>query len=402
MTSERNALKAGMFMIVSVALIIGVIVAIKGVGRLTESSELRSASFTLADNIGGLRVGDDVRVGGLKVGVVKELNFEPSGGPSGSPRIVVWFTVPTRVPLKQDTRVRIESTVTGSSNLNIDELGTGPALASGQMLVGAPSQLNSLLATAGNVAPEVKGLISDVRTTTIPKVNDTVVAFKGTATHGTAFIKDLRSKLGPMQEKYNAVADAGAGALGAFRDVFGESKGDLKGTFANVNAATGSLKEKLPGILEKVDTGIAKAQVTLDGVNGSLKDIQAVAANTKDITATGRSVVVGNRGKLDSMIASLKTTGDNLKAASMEIRHSPWRLLYKPGAGEVQNLNLYDSARQFAEGASALSDAAAALRDAVKDPNADPQQVRQLMDKLDRSFDHFNGVESELWKQVRE
>jgi ABC-type transporter Mla subunit MlaD len=401
MTSERNALKAGIFMIVSVALIIAVVVTIKGVGRLTESSVLRSASFTLTDNIGGLRVGDDVRVGGLKVGVVKELNFESSGGPSGAPRIVVWFTVPTRVPLKQDTRMRIESTVTGSSNLNIEELGTGPALAADQMLVGAPSQLNTLLATVGNVAPELKGLVTEVRTTTIPKVNDTVVAFKETANHGTEFIKDLRSKLGPMQEKYNTLADAGAGALGAFRDVFGESKADLKGTFANVNAATGSLKEKLPDILDKVDTGVSKVQITLDGVNASLTDVQAVASNAKDVSSAARSIVAGNRGKIDSMIASLKTTGDNLKAASMEIRHSPWRLLYKPGAGEVQNLTLYDSARQFAEGASALSDAATSLRDALKDPDADPKQVKQLMEKLDRSFDHFNGVETELWNQVK-
>ena len=47
--------------------------------------------------------------------------------------------------------------------------------------------------------------------------------------------------------------------------------------------------------------------------------------------AAGREVVSGNRSKLDQMIASLKTTGDNLKAASSEIRRSPWRLPYKPG-----------------------------------------------------------------------
>ena len=101
-------------------------------------------------------------------------------------------------------------------------------------------------------------------------------------------------------------------------------------------------------------------------------------------------------------IASLKTTGDNLKAASSEIRHSPWRLLYKPGPGEVSNLNLYDTARQFSDGANGLSEAATALRDALKNPNVEKEEVQKLVDKLDKSFDHFGSVEDELWKQVKQ
>jgi hypothetical protein len=101
------------------------------------------------------------------------------------------------------------------------------------------------------------------------------------------------------------------------------------------------------------------------------------------------------------MIASLKTTGDNLKYASSEVRRSPWRLLYKPGAGEVANLNLYDSTRQFAEGAGQLNDAAVALRDALKDPDVDQAQVQKLVEKLDKSFAGFQDVEQQLWQQVK-
>lgn len=102
------------------------------------------------------------------------------------------------------------------------------------------------------------------------------------------------------------------------------------------------------------------------------------------------------------MIESLKATSDNLKYASVEIRHSPWRLLYQPKPDEVANLNIYDSVRQFAEGADSLDDAAAALRDALKDPNADPAQVKRLMQHLDDSFAKFQGVQQKLWKDVRE
>ena len=66
MARDRNELKAGIFIVVSIVLVIGVIVAIKGVGRFIEPRQVRTAVFTLKDDIGGLRVGDDVRVGGLK------------------------------------------------------------------------------------------------------------------------------------------------------------------------------------------------------------------------------------------------------------------------------------------------------------------------------------------------
>ena len=69
--------------------------------------------------------------------------------------------------------------------------------------------------------------------------------------------------------------------------------------------------------------------------------------------------------------------------------------------GELVNLHLYDSARQFAEGANQLSEAALALRDALKDPNTQPEQVQKLVDRLDQSFANFGQIEQELWKQVR-
>src|SRR5690606_22892487 len=97
---------------------------------------------------------------------------------------------------------------------------------------------------------------------------------------------------------------------------------------------------------------------------------------------------------------SLKKTGDNLKAASAEIRRSPWRLLYKPGKNEMANLNLFDSARAFAEGANDLADATTALRDALQTQQLDDQQLRNLLERLDLTFQKFNQVEQELRNQV--
>jgi hypothetical protein len=68
----------------------------------------------------------------------------------------------------------------------------------------------------------------------------------------------------------------------------------------------------------------------------------------------------------------------------------------------MANLNLYDSARQFAEGANEMSDAATALRDALKDPETNKEQIESLVEKLDKSFSGFQEVEKELWERVKE
>ena len=172
----------------------------------------------------------------------------------------------------------------------------------------------------------------------------------------------------------------------------------------NLNSVTGTMDKKLPQVMDDLHIVLDKTKGTVDNVNVALEDVKKTVANTRDISASTRSIITGNKSKFDNMIASLKIAGDNLKNATAEIRHSPWRLLYKPTAEEVGNLTLYDSARHFADGANSLNDAAEALRDALKDPNAkdDPAKIQSLVDQLDKSFANFNEVEDELWKSVKQ
>jgi len=407
MAKDRNAFRAGLFIVISVALIIAIIIAIQGLGRIIEPKQVRIATFKLTDDVSGLRIGDAVRAGGYKVGSVRDIELMDAQG--GDPHLRVTFNLPKRLAVHQDARLAIQSTITGTSWLNFESFGKGAELPAGTALAGHPGSLTVLLNSARDLSPEIKGTITDVRNVTLPKVNnavdrtaETIVTYKTTGERATALIEQIQGKVDPLVERVYGVIDPAREMMVHLRDLLGDGKGDLRQTIGNVNAVTGSLKEKLPPILEKADAVMAQVSTAVEGVNASLMDVKQTMANSRDISASAKSVLVSNRGKIDGMIASLKGTGDNLKAASVEIRHSPWRLLYKPGKGEMANLNLYDSARQFAEGANDLNDAAAALRDALKDPGLKQEDVRQLVEKLDKSFVGFKEVEQELWKQVRE
>jgi ABC-type transporter Mla subunit MlaD len=390
---ERNAFKAGLFIVISFALIVTLILGIKGIGRFIVPSQDRMVRFSLSDDIGGLSPGDDVRIGGAKVGVVRGIEIDPGGGTDtdGKPRqpaIMIEFMMPQRFVVRQNADITVQSTVTGVSVLNFASLGDGPPVPESDVLIGKAGGLTALLASAGQIGPEVLGVLHDVRGTTLPKVDTAIDS-------GNSLLRHVDSKVDPITQK-------GGDALDALSSLLGDTKSDFRATIANLAAVTASIKDKLPGIMDQTHGLLAKVNTALDRTNDALVDVKTVAANTRDITASTRQIIMGNRGKIEAMITSLRDTGENLKGATAEIRRSPWRLLYHPSPSEMANLNLYDSARQFADGADKLSDAATSLRDAVQSKADDPQQIKQLMQQLDDSFAHFNEVENQLWARVKE
>jgi ABC-type transporter Mla subunit MlaD len=372
---ERSQFRAGLFILVSIVLIFGVVVAIKGVSAVFTPLNERKVRFNLSDDIGGLRIGDEVRIGGYKVGVVRQIDLQ--GLTAGqAPSLLITFSIPGKYPLYSNAHIAIQTTVTGTSVLNIDDIGSGQMMPGNAELTGHPSALTELEASLSTTGPELRDIVHEVKTNTLPKVTATAGKAEGTLT---------------------SITNAGD----SISDILGSSKPDFRGTVANLNTITTDVKGKLPGIMDHADAFITKTSTAIDGARGTLEDIKATVANTKDITASARDIVSNNRGKLESMIASLKATGDNLKGASAEIRRSPWRLLYHPGAGELDNLELYDAARQFSDGAGSLNDAALALRDALNNPNVDRKQIQKLVDQLNASFTGFNQVQDKLWKTVK-
>ena len=404
MKRDRNALKSGVFIVLTAVLIVAVIIGIKGSENLSQPKELRAVSFDLKSDVGGLQVGDDVRVGGYKVGSVKAITVVGAEQESSRelPRIRVEFSFPSKYVLRKEALLRIQSTVTGQSCLNFESLGTGAKIPPNEEIAGKPGTLSEVLAAVGNMSGPATHILDTVDRTTLPAVNSTVAKFGGTADHTTKLIDDARAQVDPVVKQYTLVTHRADEALSRIRDFFGDTTSDFRKTLASLASIAATVDKKAPSIVDSLDRTLKKVDTAVASANTALEDIKVAVANTKEITDSAKSVIVGNRGKLDGMISSLKATGKNLEFATSEIRRSPWRLLYKPAPNEMANLNLYDAARQFAEGAIELNDASLALRDALKDGKADKESTEKLMTKLQTSFDNFQKVENQLWVKVKE
>jgi phospholipid/cholesterol/gamma-HCH transport system substrate-binding protein len=370
MKKDPNAFLAGLFILVAAGLVIVILISIEGSAQFLEPEHSLAARFTLADNIGGLSVGDEVRVGGAKVGAVRSIGFDRSG--QGDPTIVVRFTMPRHFIVRSDAKISIESGLTGVSVLNFQTLGTKDELPEGTALAGSPSSLQSLMASLGELGPEAVNTVKDVRSGTIPKLNKVL-------DHANVISSSLADVLGP-----------------------GKGETELKETIDDVHAIADSARGRVPELLARLDDAAEKLNTVLEQTRGTLVDLKQVAANAKVFSASARSILTDNRSRIDRIILSLKETGENLKGASAEIRRSPWRLLYRPAPNEMANLNLYDAAREFADGASALQDSATALRDASEDPAVDPQKLKAMMAQLQTAFNTFRAAEDKFWDSVKQ
>lgn len=103
--------------------VLGAVVLVVAAGFLIYSTSTSDAGavegydVNVAFNeIGGLKTGDDVRVGGVKVGTVSEINLDPA-----TYRAKVVMTIDNKIKLPMDTAARVSSeSLMGGNYLALD------------------------------------------------------------------------------------------------------------------------------------------------------------------------------------------------------------------------------------------------------------------------------------------
>jgi uncharacterized protein (DUF1778 family) len=112
---------------------------------------------------------------------------------------------------------------------------------------------------------------------------------------------------------------------------------DAAKTLENTRQMTGELSEKgMPKLLAMLDDGASAA----DSLSKALEQVREAMTSSRQVAA-------------------------QLKLAAIEVRHSPWKLLYQPKEGEVAHENLYDASRSFALATDDLRAAGETLKQAV-------------------------------------
>lgn len=408
MSSQRNNLLAGVLVTLAIiGSVIAVIVLAGGAEQLGRETYI--VTFDLATGAKGLTPGAEVQIGGKKIGAVKDTIYVVEDG------VITGIDVPIGIDksivLRDGAKPYLEVPLLGSQSvINFPTVGTGNPIPAGARMRGtiAPP---SFLAQAGygeEQASQVQNIIKNA--------DDAITDFKATAASARNIADDASEKwptwsgrIDSITEKADATLTKGPeiaediqARVDQLENVLTTTQGYLDENRENVKAALASFRS----IGEKGDQ-------FADRLNGEIKDAALALLEKGKSTLDDAKVFVGNAAELlaeqrptiRKTFANVRLAADQLRDTLIEVRRSPWRLIYRPDTRELNFELLYDAARSYAGAVSDLRAASESLESLVASGASDPQMLRQgsvddLLADVQRAMDSYKQAENRFMEHL--
>ncbi|MFN3166671.1 MAG: MlaD family protein [Phycisphaeraceae bacterium] len=418
MNPSKYAFQAGLFILLSIAAAIFLVARVAESRSAPADAKTYTAVFPAGEDVGGLSEGAEVRLLGVKVGRVDSVDVAPPKTANEDATVRVRFSVGNGVELRQTApRVELQTAVTGGAWLNILSVGTGAPLAENGEVNGTTA---NLLAMIGDVRDEMNTTLTTVRGE-IDEVSDemqltlaavredldtvsaelvqTADSIETSANEATALIDKVEKDIDPIIKDVDTFLAEATGVMTDVRGVFGDSGEDIRKTLANINSITTKLDTQLPETLAEINDFVASAEGFVERAQTSLDGTDELIAELTGTTADARAMLAENRPTIDRTMQSAQRSVDELEGLIDDLRANPSRLVWPPDEKDLNNLELYATARSYAKAAEDLQSAAAALREASLNETADPDKLDALRKDLMQQFEHFDQLQAEVWER---
>ena len=438
--NRRNNVRAGLFTLASLALGFATIAILNAdsIKYLWGEHHRYSVRFTLLDGVGGLNPGSEVRVGGLIKGRVTDIRLTGlAADDEKAPEALVDIEVDETVTLWSNAEaIRTVPILGGSSWINITTVGgpqvvtRSPDSRNGREAVKLPvNGTGEILATPGDGL--LTTMVGPQNAVTTNQLLENVASFTRFLDRDVvlAFDDDIRPTLAEAK-----------GLVGDVRQDYGEWRKDLDRTFDSVASAADRLDDTMVSAEGAVDEAREDLRMIGDLVRRNIGRIDSAIANVEIMTEDGVAITHHLRddtlhrvdealdagvdsidqlaailGTLDLQLANATPTiqaflqdaliaAGELKLATIEIRRSPWRLLYQPKPDELANENLFAAARDFTIAAGEVRSAAQSLQEMqerLPEALAQDEEMRALIQRfLTQSLTRLETAQSRLFSVI--
>ena len=427
---QRNNVRMGVFVSSTIIIAVAIVIILSGVwDSFTRNTHEYTVKFPVTTGVRNLQPGADVRIGGVPMGAVERVRLVP-GDPAR--HIEVDFELDEVVHLYTNARIVVAGSVIGSEAwLSIVDAGeptpVDPDAEDQLARNGSPLEEVRLVQPGESIDGSVAGgllsnlvgpenaeradqIIADVRDFAqfladvdheyderiVPMLEDANLAMDD----AVLLLEDARADYQIWREDVTAALDAANSAadeldalVTAANTAFADNRGQIDAIVDNADVAMADasdlvarFKEDAPAIIERVET-------LLDRGN---EGIDAFASVGEELEVFVNSEIPGIRDTL----ANARLASQQLKLTTVEVRRSPWKLLYRPSADELEHEMLYEAARSFAVAASDLKAAAQSVDrimtirgDAL---GADEDSIRRLETQLLDSYQRYETAQQRL------
>ncbi len=390
---SKRELLVGAVVVMGIAAFLGMLVLAGGGPGFLGST--RTIDVVFKDGQ-GIREGSSVRVAGIDSGRVSDIDLVEV---EGQLRARVRISIPTHLAnkLKQDARIVIQASLTGTSRVNIVSAGSSAvALVPGQLVQGVESTFFDPILQQIGLGPversHLSHTIGELRKSVdsaSPRVREILGALQETA----GGIRDSADSLRPVVESTVKNIDTLSGRISAATpkiestlnrlesvtsqadSMMKENRGNFQTTLADIRDLTASYKDITLKNREKVEK-------LLDGIEVTRARADRVLYQTDILTGHGVQIITKNRADLERTISNVRDATDWADKLVQKIYANPFVLspFYKPTPEDTRVSTVYDTAQVFTKGAEELNDTVktlAAMRARAQTP-AQQQEVAEL------------------------
>ena len=402
-TNFSNNLRAGIFVstILVLALAVGFVLLKVDLFKKYQTLVLQ---FDTTEGVSGLSRGSEVKVGGLTVGRVISITPDIDQNDDLT-AINVTIEIMEGIPIRySDTApegtnaevLRVGSLVGSTSIINFNTLGQAPAplLNSGDKLLATrgSGMLTTLVGPANAVRTNeiIKGLaVTAAWLKTIPEEYRTrvVPTLQNLSTTTANFNQDYETWRKPIGDTLLNAQSFTGNADQLLKDnkaKFTQLMDNTSATMADAKVIASEFKTKgMPALQKLLDQGADAAQSLASSLGQVEQQMPQRLTDLRDFMLDAREIA------------------GQFKLTAIEIRRSPWKLLYQPKPGEVAHENLYSATRAFALATADLKTASASLQAVLAQDankfNSDENFRKEVRQEVLDSLEKYEAAQRQLF-----
>jgi ABC-type transporter Mla subunit MlaD len=422
-TVSKNNLIAGSFVLGGLFLAVVMSIVISGARENLIPTKRYVVRFGLSTGTNGLKKGSSVLLGGQPVGRVTAVEFSRPQGPSQPPQGVdVYVKIQSDVTLYENATTLLERPLLGAlSAINIATVGDpatvaqprngSPELQEGEDLQGmvappaflaqagyGPDQIQQVQAIIGDVSDFAEKL-NEVLARVDQQIDPTVQGIRTAVEDVNAVTSDIRGRTPEWSQRVDAILARTEEASGQFTATIG----NINQGVDEVRAIIADNRPAIDSFVKNIDT--ASQRINAESIPLLNDTLKAGQAGADEFAASGKTFNTLLQEQLPNIrrtLANLRLAADQAKLTMVEVRRSPWRLFYQPGAKELESELFYDAARTYAEAVSDLRAASEALEAIAQAPagTIDQEEAQRLNGILQQAFEQYKGAEQRLLDEM--
>lgn len=358
-TKQRYRLRVGLFVLLGMGIIAGLILAFTSAPRILKSRNTYYAEFPTAPGIGP---GTPVRRSGVNVGEVQAIKLDPR---TGVVRLVLRID-PDFPPRTEEDVTILTNLISGDATVDFVPrepqklpLDLGEALPAGAELVGVtPPTPADLVRQAQDVLPSAQLSLDQIRRSVEkfdqlgPKMEEALIAFRDFGKAGQEIVPELRRTndelrafitevrtYGPQLARTNETVLALLQNANAFVEelrqitTINEPRlvkliNQMTETIDSVNAMlspenrklvdrtlknVADASDKLPQVAQNVDESLAQFRKTIERIDGTITEAEAILKDVRKISNSVSGRIDGTLDETDAILKDVRGVTSNLK-----------------------------------------------------------------------------------------